>query len=708
LTQFDFAAASTARKSITLILGIILFTGTITSFYTSSSSSFIRNAQAQSVDNVLDDIDCDNINLNLNGNDISIDTLPQSLGGIADLVQTEAGDDGISNTEQKAIDDFIFKCINNNENEFSESQTPPPPVEEEATLSISKEWFVCNNEDIDCTIEVPEQQISFQGPNSGNYIQCTSDGQCPFANDAGFNIEITGNSPTPNTIPAQINTEQQVQIGAGSFEVSEQLFSNRFVPNAIFDVENVPVGQDIIFSFLRHFIEFDETGQRVFTANTFSNSISIIDLTNSNNVTNVPLFPSGGVNPSGVVFDDAGQRVFTPNLGGSVSIIDLANSNNVTNVPLGLGTSFTFSLAFDAAGQRVFTANEDADSVSIIDLANSNTVTNVPLISSGGDGPRQIAFDAAGQRVFTANVDSNSVSIIDLANSNNVTNVPLAGGDFPVAIAFDAAGQRVFTANLDSNSISIIDLANSNNVTNVPSGGIQPNAIAFDAAGQRLFTPNAASDSVSIIDLANSNNVTNIPLGLGGSGPIALVFDETGQRVFTANVNSNSISIIDLATSNNVTNIPLAPSGGISPVALAFDEAGHRVFTANANSDSVSIIDLLSLPTVANICQESGFDTGDIRTFESNVQTLQQISCVNFVGQCSGNIDNGETRECTVEDYIVSLDELPTNGQSGIVSSMNNSQQQNQLFTNDMSNTKNKIKTQALPTGPFIYEIPKH
>ena len=101
---------------------------------------------------------------------------------------------------------------------------PPPPIEG-ATLSINKDWFVCNNDDTNCTIQIPEQQISFEGANSGNYTQCTSDGQCPFANDAGFNITINGTSPIPNTIPAQVNTTQQVEIGAGPFSVTEELFS---------------------------------------------------------------------------------------------------------------------------------------------------------------------------------------------------------------------------------------------------------------------------------------------------------------------------------------------------------------------------------------------------------------------------------------------------------------------------------------------------
>ena len=390
MLQLDFTTA-TARKAITLVLGIIMLTGTITSFYTtSSSSSFIKTAQAQSVDKGLEDIDCDNINLN--GTDIPIDTLPKSLGGLADLIQSEAGDSSISNSEQRVIENFIYKCIKNNENEFNPSQAQPP-IEEGATLSINKEWFVCNNFVIDCIIEPQEEgeQISFEGPNSGIYIQCTSNGQCG-ANDAGFNITISGNSPTPNTIPAQINTEQQVQIGAGSFSVSEELFSDRFVPDAIFGVEDVPVGD----------IEF---------------------------------------------------------------------------------------------------------------------------------------------------------------------------GDTPV------------------------------------------------------------------------------------------------------------------------------------PLILAFDPAGNRVFTANSISDSVSIIDLLSA-TVGKICQDSGFDTGDIRTFESFGRTNQQISCVNFVGECSGNINDGETKECTVEDYIVSL--APTNDDGiGILSNMNNSQQRT-LFTNDIYSTENKIKPSSLPTRPSINMVPIH
>ena len=332
------------------------------------------------------------------------------------------------------------------------------------------------------------------------------------------------------------------------------------------------------------------------------------------------------------------------------------------------------SIAFDKTGDRVFTANTNSDSVSIIDLANANTVTNVPLLPSGGNGPFVIAFDETGQRLFTPNFNSNSLSIIDLANANTVTNVPLA-----------------------------------------PSGGICPIEIAFDETGQRVFTANLCSSSISIIDLANANMVTNVPLlPSGGNGPEGIAFDETGQRLFIPNFSSDSVSIIDLANANTVTNVPLAPSGGISPVGIAFDEAGQRVFTANSASNSVSIIDL---PTVSKICQDSGFDTGDIRTFVSNGQTIQQITCVNFVGECSGEIEDGETKECTVQDYAVSVNATS----NGINILSDPIQQEKQLLTNNI-NTKDKTAQSILDNkeqpplpnlnintasqSPFIFSIP--
>ena len=55
-----------------------------------------------------------------------------------------------------------------------------------------------------------------------------------------------------------------------------------------------------------------QAGQRVFTANVDSDSVSIIDLANSNPVTNVPLGPSGGDSPVAIAFDQQGREYLQP------------------------------------------------------------------------------------------------------------------------------------------------------------------------------------------------------------------------------------------------------------------------------------------------------------------------------------------------------------------------------------------------------------
>jgi hypothetical protein len=46
---------------------------------------------------------------------------------------------------------------------------------------------------------------------------------------------------------------------------------------------------------------------------------------------------------------------------------------------------------------------------------------------------------------------------------------------------------------------------------------------------------------------------------------------------------------------------------------------------------------------------------GELRTYQSNEQRIKQITSINFIGECLGNINNGETRECTIQNYVVKL-----------------------------------------------------
>ena len=53
-------------------------------------------------------------------------------------------------------------------------------------------------------------------------------------------------------------------------------------------------------------------------------------------------------------------------------------------------------------------------------------------------------------------------------------------------------------------------------------------------------------------------------------------------------------------------------------------------------------------PETTSLCQESGFDKG----FLLNENT---VICTEFEGECSGIVEKGELKECTVENYIVGI-----------------------------------------------------
>jgi YVTN family beta-propeller protein len=110
--------------------------------------------------------------------------------------------------------------------------------------------------------------------------------------------------------------------------------------------------------------------------------------------TDVSLLPEGntinGVRPFAIC--TSGNKVFVANMGNdSVSIIDLDQENQVTNMEVG-----RVPWGICAAGDKVFVANRGSNNVSIIDLTQGNQVTNVNV----GESP--IGICAAGDKIFVA------------------------------------------------------------------------------------------------------------------------------------------------------------------------------------------------------------------------------------------------------------------------------------------------------------------
>jgi hypothetical protein len=152
---------------------------------------------------------CDNINVNVNGLELSV--LSPFLGSEVAAEAVESNTDVNSfaagnNEDGSRIHDFRFICINNNNNTViwgEESESPEPPTPTTANLTVNK-TTTCD----------PEQFGE----------------EC----DTVYQISITGNNPTPNTFNAS-DTTVVVTFGAGVYNVNETGFQPGLAQCAGFD-----------------------------------------------------------------------------------------------------------------------------------------------------------------------------------------------------------------------------------------------------------------------------------------------------------------------------------------------------------------------------------------------------------------------------------------------------------------------------------------
>jgi hypothetical protein len=243
------------RKTTSAIfLAIVLVLGTI-----ALSSSFMKDVTAQQelgINNNYENhygkdnykskdsnvsikkLNCNNINANLNNIDASFGSQVDTNGNTDDAADGEAlaalegneaiaanglGNSGDSDNNRVFVDrqnDFVFVCINNNDNVVvvDNKTTPEEPEPTTGTLTVTKQ-FTCN-----------EGQI----PNSISIQQAVSPCQVveELINEDDYIINVEGNNPSPSQFPGS-STGTDVTLGPGDYVITEP-FPNTGIERILF------------------------------------------------------------------------------------------------------------------------------------------------------------------------------------------------------------------------------------------------------------------------------------------------------------------------------------------------------------------------------------------------------------------------------------------------------------------------------------------
>jgi YVTN family beta-propeller protein len=154
----------------------------------------------------------------------------------------------------------------------------------------------------------------------------------------------------------------------------------------------------------------------VYVTSPTSDNVTVID---DNDVATATI--AVGDNPIGVAVDSVGRRVFVANYyGNSVSVIDADTLSVVATVPTG---AQPYSVAVDQSSRKAYVSCYASSSVTVIDSALAATSVAV------GDRPYALGIDEglASHQVYAGNWGGDSVTIID----------PPGGDSGPVTVAID-------------------------------------------------------------------------------------------------------------------------------------------------------------------------------------------------------------------------------------------------------------------------------
>src|SRR5215216_1984305 len=161
-------------------------------------------------------IKCNNINVNVNGLELNLTSVPFLSNLLASEANADEGERGANSygsgsgsydDKKSDSDNFRFVCINNNNNTVVAVNEPPSEEPTTGTLNVIKQ--------VSCTDQRPPNSISVQ--------QAVTPCQLfeELITENSFIIRVEGNNPIPSQFPGSPEGTE-VTLGPGNYRVIEE------------------------------------------------------------------------------------------------------------------------------------------------------------------------------------------------------------------------------------------------------------------------------------------------------------------------------------------------------------------------------------------------------------------------------------------------------------------------------------------------------
>lgn len=246
----------------------------------------------------------------------------------------------------------------------------------------------------------------------------------------------------------------------------------------------------------------DQRSRRAYVALSGEDGIEVIDLGAGNVSDRIRLYPGDG--PRELALTPDGRTLLSANTGSNtVSIIDADSRFELTRIPVGNGPR---SVVIEPTGRRAFTFNNLSNTMSVLDIPTRSVITTISV----DPGPVRGQFNRRSDRLYVIHEMSPYVVVF---NPNLLT----ATGRFPVrsgarSLKVDPNTDLVYLGKVRDFGVGLYDPLAFAPVGFVDTGGAVAQMTA-DGDGNNLFMVTPDRKAVLVANLTSKRIVGEIDVG---------------------------------------------------------------------------------------------------------------------------------------------------------------------------------------------------
>jgi len=309
-----------------------------------------------------------------------------------------------------------------------------------------------------------------------------------------------------------------------------------------------------------------------------------------------PIINSGSF-PVGIDINPITNKLYVANqFSNTISVIDIDKSKVEKNIDVG---NSPYDVDVNPFSNRIYASNRDSDTISVIDGFTNKELTNISV----GDSPLGIGINLGRGWVYVANLDSKTITVIDAINNHIIKTLKYAS--LPYDIVINPVTNKVYVSDLGKDSVLVLDGSNNTLVSTIPVG-LNPSVLAINTQTNTIYVSNFSNDTVSIINGTSNKVETNIKVG---NNPVGIAVNPRINKIYVNNLADNTISVINGTTNKVIENISLEPaiiaSGVNTPfinvplkvtfpliaTKLAVDPSTNFTYVTNPRSNGIITID---------------------------------------------------------------------------------------------------------------------